>query len=200
MSIVRDHYFKKAKSEGYRARSAYKLIETNKKYRLLKSDDFVLDIGAAPGSWLQFVAPIIGEKGLVIGIDLESIVPLPGNPKNVKTAALDIFNPEVEQKILALSGDKLFDVILSDAAPKTTGQKEFDQELSRELVQRVFELAERLLKPGGNMAVKMFEGPDVPALVKEQRTHFCAFKIFKPLASKKASKEIYLVGLDMRGN
>src|SRR3989338_4608056 len=125
MPTFRDHYFKMAKTEGYRARSAYKLIEANQKFRLIKSGDFALDLGAVPGSWLQVAAPIVGKKGLVVGVDIEPVKQVK-EFDNVKTAVLDIFDSKFEEKILLLSGGKLFDAILSDAAPKTSGQKELD--------------------------------------------------------------------------
>ena len=166
MPTLRDHYFKMAKTEGYRARSAYKLIEANQKFRLIKSGDFALDLGAAPGSWLQVVAPIIGKNGLVIGVDLEPVKQVK-EFDNVKTAVLDIFDSKFEEKILLLSGGKLFDAILSDAAPKTSGQKELDQERSLEIARRAFEISEKLLKTRGHVYIKVFEGPEVPLLLKE---------------------------------
>lgn len=193
MPTFRDHYFKMAKTEGYRARSAYKLIEANQKFHLIKSGDFVLDIGAAPGSWLQVAAPIVGKKGFVLGVDLEPIKPLK-EFDNVKTLVFDIFESQFEEKVLFLSGKKPFDVILSDAAPKTSGQKELDQDRSLEIARRAFEIAEKLLKTRGHVYVKVFEGPEVPLLLKEYKDKFKLLKIFKPAASKKGSKEIYLVG------
>lgn len=198
MPTFRDHYFKMAKTEGYRARSAYKLIEANQKFRLLKSGDFVLDIGATPGSWLQVAAPIVGKKGFVVGVDLEPIKPLK-EFDNVKTSVLDVFDPQLEEKVLSFSRGRLFDVILSDAAPKTSGQKELDQDRSLEIARRAFEIAEKLLKTRGYVYVKVFEGPEVPLLLKEYKDKFKLLKIFKPAASKKGSKEIYLVGLEKVG-
>lgn len=195
MPTFRDYYFKMAKTEGYRARSAYKLIEANQKFHLIKGGDFVLDIGAAPGSWLQVAAPIVGKKGFVLGVDLEPIKPLK-KFDNVKTLVFDIFEPQFEEKVLFLSGKKPFDVILSDAAPKTSGQKELDQDRSLEIARRAFEIAEKLLKTRGHVYVKVFEGPEVPLLLKEYKDKFKLLKIFKPAASKKGSKEIYLVGLE----
>jgi len=195
MSTFRDHYFKMAKTEGYRARSAYKLIEANQKFHLIKGGDFILDLGTAPGSWLQVAAPIVGKKGLVVGVDIEPV----GQFKeldNVKTSVLDVFDSQFEEKVLSFSRGKLFDVILSDAAPKTSGQKELDQERSLEIARRAFEISEKLLKTRGHVYVKVFEGPEVPLLIKEYKDKFKLLKIFKPAASKKGSKEIYLVGLE----
>lgn len=195
MSLFRDHYFKKAKTEGYRARSAYKLIEANQKFRLIKNGDFILDLGVAPGSWLQVAAPIVGKNGLVVGVDLEPVKPFK-EFENIKTLVLDISGSQFEEKVLSLSRGKLFDVILSDAAPKTSGQKELDQDRSLEIARRAFEIAEKLLKTGGHVYIKVFEGPEVPLLFKEYKAKFKLLKIFKPAASKKGSKEIYLVGLE----
>jgi len=195
MSTFRDHYFKMAKTEGYRARSAYKLIEANQKFHLIKGGYFILDLGTAPGSWLQVAAPIVGKKGLVVGVDIEPV----GQFKeldNVKTSVLDVFDSQFEEKVLSFSRGKLFDVILSDAAPKTSGQKELDQERSLEIARRAFEISEKLLKTRGHVYVKVFEGPEVPLLIKEYKDKFKLLKIFKPAASKKGSKEIYLVGLE----
>lgn len=192
--FIKDYYFKKAKTDGFRARSAYKLIEANKKFHLIKSGDFVLDIGASPGSWLQAASSIAGSKGFLIGIDVTSIKTFK-NKKNIQTAVLDVFDAEFEQKILLLSKGRIFDVILSDAAPYTTGQIDTDQERSSEISERAFEIAEKFLKPDGNIFVKVFEGSETPRLIKERKNRFKIFKIFKPLASKKNSKEIFLVGL-----
>lgn len=195
MALFHDHYFKKAKTEGYRARSAYKLIEANQKFRLIKSGDFILDLGVAPGSWLQVAAPIVGKNGLVVGVDLEPVKQFK-EFENIKTMVLDISGSQFEEKVLSLSRGKLFDVILSDAAPKTSGQKELDQDRSLEIARRAFEIAEKLLKTGGHVYIKVFEGPEVPLLLKEYKAKFKLLKIFKPAASKKGSKEIYLVGME----
>jgi len=188
--IPHDKFARRAKQEGYRARSAYKLLDLQRKFKILKPGDRVLDLGAAPGSWLQVAAGIVEERGKVVGVDLAPIKPL--DLANVSTLQKDIFDEDFAE-VLAKHGFEVFDAVLSDVAPNTTGVKERDQALSYELSSRVLELATQLLKKGGTMVIKVFEGPDTPALIREVKKHFSSVKLVKPEASTKGSKELYIV-------
>lgn len=188
---LHDHYFKQAKAEGYLARSAYKLKEIIKKRQLLKRGDRVLDLGCAPGSWLQVASETVGDRGIVVGLDLQAIeADIAGN---VITLQGDVFKTEPRQ-LLALSGKPtLFDVVLSDMAPNTTGDG--DHFRSVELCRRVLAILPGLLKADGNMTMKVFEGEEYPSLLKEMRLLFKEVKGFKPDATRDVSKEMYIIGI-----
>ncbi|HCM36564.1 MAG: hypothetical protein A3J30_01615 [Candidatus Wildermuthbacteria bacterium RIFCSPLOWO2_02_FULL_47_9c] len=194
--IPHDKFARKARQEGYRARSAYKLLDLQRKFGLIKRRDRVLDLGAAPGSWMQVAAQFVGDKGKVVGIDLAPIQPL--GSANAAAFQKDI-GEEDFIGFLEKQGFKAFDVVLSDVAPNTTGIKERDQALSHELSSRAFEIAIRLLNKYGAMVVKVFEGPDTPELIKEAERHFSSVKLIKPEASTKGSKEFYIVAQGFKG-
>lgn len=186
---LHDEFFKRAKAEGYAARSAYKLLEINNKKRLMRTGDKVLDLGCAPGSWLQVASRIVGPSGLVVGIDLQetAIEPLP----NVLTAVRDIFTtpPEV---FLEVSQGTLFDCVLSDMAPNTSGHG--DDYLSVRLCRRVLELLPSVLAVGGNLCMKVLEGAEFPELLKETKRTFVQAGATKPKASRDVSREIFITG------
>jgi len=183
-----DPYFRKAKAEGYRARSAYKLIQIQDRFRILRKGQTVLDLGAAPGSWSQVASKIVGRAGKAIAVDLRPIEPIPG------VAALrgDITTPEVQAQILKAAGGPV-DVVLSDAAPNTSGIKERDHALSLELVYAALNVAQRSLKPGGHFVAKLFEGKDLPQLIADLRRRFDRVKPCYPRATRRESREVYLV-------
>ncbi|MCC6229891.1 MAG: RlmE family RNA methyltransferase [Phycisphaerales bacterium] len=184
---LHDRYFKQAKAEGYVARSAYKLLEINDKFRIVRSGDRVLDLGCAPGSWMQVAAKTVGNKGLVVGVDLQPVGPnvAPG----ARTVQGDIFKVE-PATLLDLSGS-LFDVVLSDMAPSTTGHG--DDFLSVRLCRRVLEILPPLLSPGGSLAMKVLEGEEFPELLREVRALFTRVKGFKPDSSRDVSREMFIV-------
>lgn len=194
--IPHDKFARRAKKEGYRARSAYKLLDLQRKFRILKTGQRVLDLGAAPGSWTQVAAPIVGQKGKVIAVDIVSIKPL--DFAWVKTFQKDIQDEDFIE-FIKQKEPQLFDVVLSDVAPSTTGIKERDQALSYELSSRALKIATQLLNKGGTMVIKVFEGPDTPALIKEAEKHFSRVHLVKPEASTKGSKEMYIVARNFRG-
>ncbi|MDD5178218.1 MAG: RlmE family RNA methyltransferase [Candidatus Nanoarchaeia archaeon] len=175
----------KAKREGYEARSAYKLIEINRKYPILKPNSRVLDIGCWPGSWLQVSSKIAKE---VVGIDLK---PVKIKIRNVKTYVMDANSDEVFNL-------GTFDTVISDIAPNTSGKIDLDQYKSYELSSRAFEIAKKLLKIHGNFLVKIFQGGESNLLLNEMKKCFAKVKITKPQASKKTSKEVYFIGLNKR--
>lgn len=184
---LHDRYFKQAKAEGYVARSAYKLLEINEKFRIVRVGDRVLDLGCAPGSWMQVAAKTVGGRGLVVGVDLQAVGPnvAPG----ARTVQGDIFKVE-PATLLELSGS-LFNVVLSDMAPSTTGHG--DDFLSVRLCRRVIDILPPLLTPGGSLAMKVLEGEEFPELLREVRALFARVKGFKPDSSRDVSREMFIV-------
>ncbi|TVQ59820.1 MAG: RlmE family RNA methyltransferase [Phycisphaerales bacterium] len=186
--VLHDRYFKQAKAEGYLARSAYKLIELQEKKSLMRPGQRVLDLGCAPGAWLQAAHEIVGERGVVVGVDFKPVThPF---PPNVRTIVGDVFETEPET-LLAHTSGALFDVVLSDMAPNTTGHD--DHFPSVRLCERVLDLAPRVLAPTGNLAMKVFEGETYPDLLRRCQRSFAKVKGFKPKASRDVSREMYVV-------
>jgi 23S rRNA (uridine2552-2'-O)-methyltransferase len=182
-----DHYTRQARKEHYPARSVYKLEEIQQKHRLIKKGSRVLDLGCAPGSWLLYAAGLTGKKGQVVGIDLKPVTV--EIPSNVTVMTADVF----EVDIGSLAGG--FDVVLSDMAPATTGHRAVDAARSLGLCEAALEIARRVLVPGGVFVCKIFQGPDVAHFQQTVRGSFRGQKLFKPRSSRKASKEIYVIGL-----
>ncbi len=184
-----DYYSKKAKKENFAARSVYKLQEIQRKYSLIKKKHKVVDLGCSPGSWLQYIHGLLNSNGFVLGIDIkETNISLPENAK-IEIANVLELNPE---KILVDYGN--FNGVLSDMAPKTTGNKDLDHYGSMELVEKAFEIAKVLLKPNGYFVCKMFDGEESPEFIKQARKHFNFFKALRVDATKKQSREVFLVG------
>lgn len=194
--ILHDEYFNKAKAEGYAARSAYKLLQINESRRILKKGDTVLDLGSAPGSWMQAASEIVGPKGRIVGIDLKEV--RLALPPNVTAIVGDIYDIDAD-KLLELAGNPPhgFDVVISDMAPNTTGHNE--HELSVRLCERILELLPVLLRPEGNMTMKVFEGGEYPRLLKDTARLFNQCKGYKPKATRGVSREMYIVGLGYWG-
>ena len=189
MKKIKDHYFYKAKTVGYVARSIFKLEEIDKKYKLICNGNFVIDFGCSPGSWLQYTCKKVGKKGFVLGVD---IVPISISlPENVKVLNLDIF--EANRNNLEING-KTVDVILSDMAPKTTGIRSVDSQRSLDLNKRVLQIAEELLKPNGTLLVKAFQGEKLDLLRQGFKKLFSEVKLCKPKSSRSESVEIFLLG------
>jgi 23S rRNA (uridine2552-2'-O)-methyltransferase len=185
-----DNYYRKAKKEGFVARSVYKLDEIDAKFHLLRAGDVVLDLGCAPGSWLQYAAERVGAKGHVVGIDL-----LPAKVAlgpHVRTLQGDAFDTPVE--VLLGDAHKRFDVVLSDMAPNTTGIKAVDQARSLALCEHALEVARRALKDGGGFCVKIFEGGDQKQYIEAVRALFQQVDIFRPKSTRVGSIETYVVG------
>lgn len=184
---LHDRYFKQAKADGYVARSAYKLLEINQKFRILREGDRVLDLGCAPGSWMQVAAKAVGAKGAIVGVDLQAVGPniVPG----ASTVQGDVF--KADPAVLFQLAGSMFDVVLSDMAPSTTGHG--DDFLSVRLCRRVLEILPPLLKPGGSLAMKVLEGSEFPELLSETRAIFARVKGFKPQSSRDVSREMFIV-------
>ena len=185
-----DHYGARAKREGYPARSVYKLQEIQKKHKVLKRSAKVLDIGAAPGSWSMFAAET-AKSGSVVAVDLKELE-LPKGYGNITAFQGDAFSDEIRRRIEPLGP---YDVLLSDAAPATSGNRTVDTARSQGLAEQCIDLAFQVLKPGGNLVVKVFQGGDEKELIDTLRRHWTSVKPFKPSSSRKESFEIFLVAL-----
>jgi 23S rRNA (uridine2552-2'-O)-methyltransferase len=185
-----DKWSQKAAAEGYRARSVYKLMELDERQKLLQPGMTVLDIGAAPGSWLQYAAEVVGPTGKVIGIDLTPIAPI---AENVFTYEQDLMDIPGVRKIVESHGVQQVDLVLSDAAPNTSGVADIDQWRSVELSQAVTDLAMKLLKPGGVCVCKIFRGADFDEFLGQLKTTWKRVGIKTVEASRDRSREVYLV-------
>jgi 23S rRNA (uridine2552-2'-O)-methyltransferase len=186
----RDRFFQKAKKEGLRARSAYKLEEIQHRLKILRPGGRVLDLGAAPGGWCQIAAREVGPKGFVLGVDLE---PIPSLPPPVVTWVADAFAPELLERLQS-EGRAPYDVVLSDLAPKTSGIRGSDEARSLALAERARGLALQMLKPSGAFVVKVFMGGDFEGFLRDCKQAFSETRIVKPEASvARGSKEVYVV-------
>lgn len=192
----KDFYFRKAKKEGLRARSAFKIDEILKRHRLLAKGDAVLDLGAAPGGFLQVLAEAVGETGVAVGVDLEPIRNL--GKAWVRTAIVDLLAPDALERIRALHAGR-FALVASDMAPKTIGVKITDEARSLELVRMALGVAEETLRPGGAFVAKVFMGGEFPALKKELQARFETVVIVRPQATRESSYEVYVLGKGYRG-
>ena len=199
MKKIQDYYFKKAKKEGYPARSVYKLEEAQSKHNFLKKGGRALDLGCHPGSWSMYLAKAMGPAGLVVGVDLQEGkgINVPGGAR-LKIMAADIMDDATLATIRETCQN--FTVVVSDMAPGTTGNKWSDQQQSLNLARRALEIAAAMLQPGGAFYCKVFEGEDFREYVDEVRKFFGQVKVVKPLSSRKESREVFVLGLAFRGN
>lgn len=211
---LHDHYFREAKREGYLSRAAYKLIEIDKRKELLHRGDRVLDCGAAPGSWLQVVSKRIGPRGIVVGID-KRLIDHVFELDNVRCVQGDLEEIGAEELLSYLADDntpgpssaassdpasgRRFDVILSDMAPDTTGDRMTDHFASARLCHAVLDRCGALLTEGGHLAMKVFEGESHTELLERCRALFVRVKGFVPKASRHKSTEIYIIARGFRG-
>lgn len=188
--IPNDSWSKRAAKEGYRARSVFKLQELDETYHLLRPGMNVLDLGAAPGSWLQYVSRRIGPKGRAVGIDL---TPIKTVAENVQTFEGDVADPKAVESILSASGLQTFELVLCDMAPSTSGVKDIDQWQSVELARAAAQVAASVLPPAGTFVTKVFRGADFDSLLRELKQIFSEVRMAKTKASRDRSREIYLV-------
>jgi 23S rRNA (uridine2552-2'-O)-methyltransferase len=193
MKEVQDHWFRRAKEEGYRARSAYKLLELHEKFGLLRKGDRVLDVGAAPGSWTQVAAHLVGPRGHVEGFDLKVIDPR-GLPAHVRVQQVDM-----REATLEALGGRPFDAVISDMAPDTSGVPMADAAISCRLCHTLLDRCADWLRPGGHAVMKVFEGGDFPELLQRAQRLFNDARASKPKASRAESVEIFIVGKGFRG-
>lgn len=192
----RDHYRKRAKEEGFRSRAAYKLQQINEKYRLIKNGSKVVDIGCAPGGWLEVVSNIVGTRGLVVGVDLVHVKSV-GGP--VKILQDDISSEGFPMRLNYSMGKGKADCVLADLSPKLSGIWDMDHFKQIELCQKVIDLLPDTLVISGSLVMKAFHGKDLEDLVKRIKNSFSRLEISKPQASRSESSEIYLVGIDFSG-
>ncbi len=186
----RDMYYNKSKQEGYRSRAAYKLKQLDELENVISTGDTVVDLGAAPGGWLQVAAEKVGPQGTVIGVDLQRIKDI--EQEWVETVRGDMTEERTHDRVRKIAGDEV-DVVLSDMAPNMTGEYSLDQARSLYLARQAFETALELLETGGDLVVKVFEGPDVDDLRAEIGEEFQYVRATSPNASRKESSEIYLI-------
>jgi 23S rRNA (uridine2552-2'-O)-methyltransferase len=191
----KDRFFKQAKASGLRARSAFKIDEIARRFRIFSKGQTVLDLGAAPGGFLQILLDEVGPKGTVIGVDLVPIRPL--NRPNVKTMVGDVLAQTFDADLLALHAGA-FDVVVSDLAPKTTGIKATDEARSLALAGKALEVSVARGKPNGHFVAKLFMGGDFEAFRNDVRKAYGEVKVVRPEATRGGSMEIYLVGLCRR--
>lgn len=191
----KDHYRKLAKDQGLRARSAYKLQQLNDSYHLLKKGSKVVDLGCAPGGWLQIAARLVGPTGKVVGIDLKPVEPV----RDTTVLQGSIEDPEMKSKISELFGGRA-DVLLSDLAPNVSGVWDIDHARQISLTQTALQFADSVLRPGGSAIFKVFEGDMLGDMKTELRQKFGRVHLSKPSASRQESSELYVVCQEFRHN
>ena len=188
---MKDYFYKKAKSEDYKARSVYKLQEINEKFRIFKTSDRVLDLGSAPGSWVQYISNMIKNKGLVIGVDLKAVQgDFPENCIFLTKSIYELNEGDFHKLV------KKFDVITSDMAPSTTGVKDIDQEASLDLCRAAFKVCATMLELNGHFVFKIFQSNQVKSFVDELKKVFKNVQIIKPKSTRKISSEIFVVAMN----
>ncbi|CAG0942102.1 Ribosomal RNA large subunit methyltransferase E [Gammaproteobacteria bacterium] len=189
-----DPYVRRARTEGWRSRAAFKLMEIDDRERLLRRGKRVLDLGAAPGGWSQVAAGRVGLSGRVIAVDLLPMEPLEG----VVVIQGDFVEPGTQEQVLTALGGLRADLVISDMAPNITGNRSVDQPRALALVEAVFESADHFLEPGGAVLAKVFQGEGFEALVAAARRDFGSVRIRKPASSRAESREMYLVAGNYR--
>ena len=191
----KDPFYRRAKVSGYRSRAAFKLQQLAQRFRLFRAGDCVIDLGAWPGGWLQVAAEQVGPTGLVIGVDQQPIDPLPDATVTVLTG--DVSDADIAERLSRVCARKA-DVVLSDLAPKLSGVRDRDAAHAQRLVDCVLTLAERLLRPGGHLVVKLFTTAEVPACMARLHAEFAEVRTTRPEATRKGSSELYAVAKRFR--
>ncbi len=191
----REYYYKKAKEENYRSRATYKLVQANEKYGFIQRNDIVVDLGAAPGGWIQAARKMTGKNGFVLGVDLKPIDPF--TQEYVRTIVADLTEPGIVEQIRSFLPREA-DVVISDAAPNITGVWDVDHARQIDLATKSLEIAQCLLMPSGNFFVKVFEGDLLNDFIQTVKNLFETVKIVKPQASRAKSSEMYLLALGLK--
>jgi 23S rRNA (uridine2552-2'-O)-methyltransferase len=190
-----EYYFKKAKEENYRSRSTYKLVQANEKYGFIQRNSIVVDLGAAPGGWIQAARKMTGKNGFVLGIDLKPIEPF--TQEYIRTIIADFTEPGTIDVIMSFLRRKA-DVVLCDAAPNITGVWEVDHARQIDLAEKALEIAQCVLRPSGSFFVKVFEGELLNDFMQMVKSLFDEVKLVKPQASRQQSSEMYLLALGLK--
>jgi 23S rRNA (uridine2552-2'-O)-methyltransferase len=190
-----DYYYRRAKEERFRSRAAYKLLEANNKYGFIRSGDVVIDLGAAPGGWLQAARKIVDQSGFVLGVDVKSIEPF--EEVNIRSIMADITESETLSAIKSFLPSSA-DAVISDVSPNVSGVWELDHARQIDLAQKSLQIAVSVLKHGGNFFVKVFQGDMLNNFVFEMGQTFTFVRLIKPKASRKESAELYVLGMNKR--
>ncbi len=185
----RDSWRKQAKASGYRARSAFKLKQIQERFNLVREGDIVLDVGCHPGGWTQVAVELVGPSGTVVGVDLQSCVPVEG----ATLLTGDITDPLTQERVLAELNGELLNTIISDISPHITGKWDMDQSVAMTLVADVLDFSLPLLRKGGSFTTKLFQGIGVEELIAAVKPHFSTVRRYSPDASRNSSSEVYLV-------
>ncbi len=191
-----DPYVKQSQIDGYRSRASYKLVELNKKDRLIRPGMLVVDLGSAPGGWSQVAAELVGDKGSVVASDILPMDSIAG----VEFVQGDFTEDSVFEELLSVMGDNKADLVISDMAPNMSGMADIDQPRSMYLIELALDMAQQVLKPGGVFVAKVFQGEGFEPLMKDARRLFQKVLTRKPDASRARSREVYLVAKGFKGS
>lgn len=191
-----DGFFRKARREGYRSRAAYKLQEIDRRFDVIREGHVVVDLGAAPGGWLQVAAQRVGARGKVLGFDLQSIQPL--SAKNVAVFELDVLAADAAARIRGVAGGAV-DCVLSDMAPRLSGIRDADHRRALDLARGALDVARAILKPGGALLFKTFAGVEMEGLLKAASGCFRNVQRVRATATRKGSSELYVVARGFKG-
>jgi 23S rRNA (uridine2552-2'-O)-methyltransferase len=191
-----EYYYKKAKTENYRSRATYKLSETITRYHFIKYGNVVVDLGAAPGGWIQSARKATGKNGFVLGVDLKPIAPF--EQTYIRTIVCDLTEPEAIKEILSFLPTPKADVVISDMSPNISGVWEVDHARQIDLATKALEVAKLILCPNGNFFTKVFEGDLMKKYVELVKSNFEEVKLIKPKASRSQSSEMYVLGLGLK--
>lgn len=192
----RDQFFRKAKETGFRSRAAFKLLAIQEKFGFLRAGDVVVDLGAAPGGMTQVAAEIVGEKGLVVAVDIKIIPEMP--LRNVRYLTKDILDNDLAGAITECTGNRSPDKLISDASPNFSGKRELDITNQLALARRAIDLSKSLLRKDGGAAVKVFECPEITLLEKRLASNFRSVRRYIAPATRRHSSELFLVALGKR--
>lgn len=193
---VNDPYVKQAQKDGYRSRASYKLLEIQEKYKLIRPGMSVVDLGAAPGGWSQVTSRLIGGQGRLIASDILEMDSIP----DVQFIQGDFTEDAVLAQILEAVGNSQVDLVISDMAPNMSGTPEVDMPKAMFLCELALDLAERILKPGGNFVIKIFQGEGFDVYLKDARKKFDKIQMIKPDSSRGSSREQYMLAWGYRGS
>lgn len=191
----RDYYYQKAKQEKYRSRAAYKLFQAIQKYHFIDFGDVVIDLGAAPGGWIQAARKTVGKRGFVLGVDLRNIEPF--SQEYVRTIVCDITEQNAVQQIMEMLPRKA-DVVISDASQNISGIWEVDHARQIDLARQALQIALDTLRPGGNFFVKVFQGDMLDDFTHKVKQHFVKVLVIKPKASRAKSSEMFILGRHLK--